>query len=87
MAKTYRAMCVWGCGTEITSRRKLPAGIGCGRGECVTKHNAAVVAADRAAAAARAARPRRPKPQPVMTGEWGMAVMLGQLGARKGQAK
>jgi len=76
-AKTYP--CVYECGNTVSFRS-----VSCGSGECVAKHNAAVLEYNAAKAAAGTARPRRPRGsrRPVM-GEWGMAVMIGNPEARK----
>ncbi|HEY3751634.1 MAG TPA: hypothetical protein VGL80_20830 [Pseudonocardiaceae bacterium] len=83
----YTITCVWGCGTTWNSPLRPPTeGVGCGKGECNTKHNAAVAEADelRRQRRNRLARERRAAgPQVVMAGEWAQVGML--LGAvRKG---
>jgi hypothetical protein len=83
----YTITCVWGCGTTWDSPLRPPAeGVGCGKGACVAKHNAAVRAANelRRQRAAQLRRERAVRgPQVVMAGEWAQVGML--LGAvRKG---
>ena len=84
---TYSALCAWGCGSTVTSRLKIPAGgIGCGQGECLTKHNdaarerAAEVSARRSEAA-KAAHARRSEPRRAY-GDWGQLVAFTRKGNR-----
>ena len=74
---TFEIPCAWGCGETIRTNRKPPkGGLGCGKGECLDKHNQAALAAR------SAPRPRRPRATPV-TGEIGRAFMLGTIGRQR----
>lgn len=77
--RTYRVSCAWGCGREWDTPLKPPAsGIGCGRGECVEKHNAAVTAArqDARKRAVQTRRERAGQPRTVLMGEFAQAMLL-----------
>jgi len=64
--RTYTVECGYGCGhTWTTDRRPPKAGLSCGQGECIAKHNAAAAEAQRAGReqAARTRRERAAQPQ------------------------
>lgn len=85
--KLHKALCAWGCGTEVTSRIKIPAGgIGCGQGDCLAKHNEAAreraeEISARRSAVARAAHARKGQAQHAY-GDWGQLVAFSRKGNR-----
>lgn len=76
-----RVTCPW-CKQvrDMPHVRGMPADrlVGCGSPACTVAHNDAVAAAYAAAREARRTRPRV-KRERVIMGEWGMAVMLGNM--------
>lgn len=77
--RTYEIPCAWGCGTIIESSRPAPkGGLGCGMGECHTKHNEAAEAhrlevSRRRSEAQKNRQPRRPQP---LYGDFATIAML-----------
>lgn len=84
--KTYTTTCAYG-GEEITTRlppSKRRGGVGCGRGECLDKHNAAAAgyAAEetaRRSAAAKAGHARKGQPMAAW-GDWGQLAAFSNKG-------
>lgn len=66
--RTYTTPCAYGCGHVITSRIRPPAaGLTCGRGDCLTRHNA-----EADARRSRTGTTRRPRPSSAdIPGGWG----------------
>lgn len=82
MSKTYETKCPF-CGTthQTISKAYAVSGVCCGSAVCLSAYNAQ---AETAIAVAKANRkPRQPKRQPVIAGEWGMAILLSNPEARR----